>query len=57
MLSSYLDDPDNDHDQKSKDIWSEDFEGTWLLLSIPGIMIAGTIVVALIVSLVKHLRK
>ena len=47
----------NEEDNNEKDIWSKEFEGTWLLLSIPGIMIGLTIVVALMVSLVKHCKK
>ena len=47
----------NEEDNNEKDIWSKEFEGTWLLLSIPGIMIGLTIVVALMVSLVNHCKK
>ena len=54
MSASYL---DENQETQEKDIWSKDFEGTWLLLSIPGIMIGATIVVALMVSLVKHCKK
>ena len=56
MSSPYLDGDDGGGDG-SKDIWSKDFEGTWLLLSIPGISIALTIVVALMISVVRHCRK
>ena len=55
MSHSYLDDATENGNEN--DIWSKDFEGTWLLLSIPGIMIAATIVVALMASVVKHCRK
>ena len=47
----------NEENSNEKDIWSEDFLGTWLLLSIPGITIGLTIVVALMVSLVKYCKK
>ena len=55
MSHSYLDEATENGNEK--DIWSKDFEGTWLLLSIPGIMIAATIVVALFASVVKSCRK
>ena len=42
---------------KEIDVFSKRFEGTWLLLSIPGVMITAAIVVVMMVSVVKHCRK
>ena len=36
---------------------STDYEGMWFLLSIPGIMIVGTIVFALVVVVIKKCKK
>ena len=42
---------------KERDIFSKRFEGTWLLLSIPGVMITATIAVLMMASVVKQCRK
>ena len=42
---------------KERNVFSKRFEGTWLLLSIPGVMITATIVVVMMASVVKHCRK
>ena len=54
MANSYLDGQvETGHE---RDIWSDEFYDTWLLLAIPGVTIAATIVVSLMVVVIQRCK-